>query len=174
MTIEALYQEARIRASSVVPDEARQSLPIPVLRNNKLQVDFLFAPNFLSATTGEMLYTPSHQISFDVESGALLELRKVSPAYYGINQQAGQEIGMMALPDGMDASQFLAHRQRLLVLCDTLFDAFRRNDSSDASKDLAIEYRRLFSYVSEPPLHVYYKARGQEFFQWMENLIKSP
>ena len=174
MTIEALYQEARIKASSVVPDETRQSLPIAVLRNNRLQVDFMFAPNVLSATTGEMLFPPAWQISFDVQSGELLELRKVNPAYYGIHQEADQEIGPMVLPQGIDATQFLALRQRLLELSVPLFDAFQRNDSSHTSTEQAVEYQKIFNTLSEPPLRPYYQSRGGDFFRWLEDLVRSP
>ena len=174
MKNEQLYQEARIKASSVVPDEARQSLPIPVMRNSRLQVDYLFAPNQLSAVTGEMLFTPTWQISFDWKNGDLLELQKVSPAYYGIHQEAGQEIGRMSLPEGMDAMEFLARRKRLLELCDHLFDAFASGDTAPTNKEQAREYRSLFNDVSEPPLLPYYESRGREFFQWIDKLVRSP
>ncbi len=170
MTMEELYREARIKASSIVPDEARQSLPIPVLHSEYLQVDFIFAPSFLSVKTGEILYPPAWQISFERASGNLLELRKVDPSYYGLNQAAQDEIGKMAMPEGVDAAQFIAYRTRLLKLCDPLFDAFQRGDDGASSRKMADEYYKLFQIVSERPLHPYYKARGQAFFSWLKKL----
>lgn len=168
MTTKDLYRQARIQSSGVVPDEWRQSLPIPVLFEGELRMVFWFAPAVVSPTEGARLAPPQYLCRLNPKDGKLEELRAVTPSFFGKSDDAKTPLGAFRLPEGMTAEQFLQNQDLLFELYDKLAPPFAAGQPADGEfKALIGDFRRLFKQLSEPPLHPYYRKVGQDYFQWL-------
>lgn len=162
-----LFQLARMNASGAVPDESRQSLPIPIRTREGMRVQFIFfaavpRPNV------QMLGVPQYLATLDPRNGALELLRKVTPSDFGQSHDPAQPIGPFSLPQGVTLEEFNRDLERLFAVYDELLPAFadsRASGTVDAK--LRAEFVRLFGRVFEPPLAPYYKSAGAEFFNWV-------
>jgi hypothetical protein len=169
-----LYQLARMRASGAIPDEARQSLPIPVRAPGGVQVLFFFAPAQLSAREGLRVAPPDYLERIDPVTGALVELRAVKPAEFGQRHAPNQPLGSVALGPDLAPEQYVALRSDLFALFDRLLPAFAANEArpGDALRRDARELRAAFERLREEPLAPYYAAIGAEFFGWLDAVAR--
>ena len=173
LATESLFQIARVRASGTIPDEGRQSLPIPV-RAGHMHVQFFFCPTQLSPREGLRLAPPNYLERIDVETGALIDLRAVKPAEFGQRHGADEPIGAIVLPPDLTPERYVDLRTRLFQLYDRLMPQFAAGATrpSDAMRDDAREFRLLFDRLREAPLAEYYAAVGADFFAWLEAMAR--
>jgi hypothetical protein len=170
-----LYPLARLRASGAVPDEARQSLPIPVRKSGGAQVLFFFCPAQLSAREGLRVAPPDYLERIDPATGALVELRAVTPADFGQRHAPDEPLGSVALAADLTPEQYVALRSQLFALYDRLLPAFAagaERSPGDALRRDARELRAAFERLREEPLAPYYAAIGAEFFAWLEAVAR--
>lgn len=167
MDFEELMRLGRVRVSDKVPEQSRQSLPIPARLARGLHVGFMFAPS--QALPGVNRLAPPNWVVWLVPStGTLAVLQPVTPSTFGLQHDPRQMIGEFRLPAGMNAESYLAERHKLLDLYSTLVLAWDGGLPSQAPglQAPAAEFLRLFGQLSEPPLIPYYHALGMEFFDW--------
>lgn len=168
-----LMKLGRTLVADTVPEQSRQSLPIPVRANGQLQVIFLYCP--AQAMPGVVRMAPPHfmtRLEPSVES--LLSVTAVSPAYFRQPHSPDELIGEFRLPEGMTGEQYLTMRERLFALYDQLAPAFA-SDTRAARTDLkpaAVAFLRMFTLLSEPPIRAYYEVSGAEFFSWLRSISR--
>jgi len=167
-----LMRYGRMHVMDKVPEQSRQSLPVPVRVNGGLRVAFFYAPAQMMPGVNRL--TPPHFVSWlDPNTGALLELRAVTPKDFGQAHGPNDLIGEYRLPEGVTPNQYMAERERLFGLYSNLVPAWMSGAQPGAEhRLLAQEFLRSFGAVSEPPLIPYYHALGKEFFQWVRAAAK--
>ncbi|MBK8916161.1 MAG: hypothetical protein IPM64_16465 [Phycisphaerales bacterium] len=162
-----LFALARMHSSGAVPDESRESLPIPIRTREGLRVQFIFFAA-VPRPNQQLLGVPQYLATLDPKTGALELLRKVTPADFGQSHDRAQPIGPFSLPPGVTLEEFTRDTERLLQVYDELLPAFgegRASGTVDAK--LRAEFVKLFARVYEAPLAAYYKSAGGEFFTWV-------
>ena len=167
MDFEELMRQARILVADKVPEQSRQSLPIPARLSKGLHVGFMFAPS--QAMPGLNRLAPPNWVAWLLPStGTLAALQPVTPALLGQQHDPRQMIGEFRLPAGMTAEAYLIERHKLLDLYATLMPAWDGGlpPQQPGLKGPAAEFLRLFGLLSEPPLIPYYHALGAPFFDW--------
>lgn len=163
-----LMRLGRVHAMARVPEQSRQSLPVPVRTNGKLQVAFFFAP--AQILPGLNRLAPPHFIVWlDPANGNLIDVKEVTPQDFGQSHGAKDMIGEYRLPEGLTADAYVLERERLFGLYGNLVPLWMSGTEGDAAarRILAQEFLRLFGVVSEPPLIPYYHALGRPFFDWV-------
>jgi hypothetical protein len=169
LPMQQLFVEGRRRVADKVPDESRQSLPVPWVREGRLEVAFFYAPSKVTPADGVKMAPPDQLSSLDARSGTLSALRAVTPPDFGMADAPGALLGAFKLPPGVDAAAYLAARAELFALYDRLMPAFA---AAPAAPDPAVraqaqEFLRLFAAVHEPPMAPYYEALGRGFLDWV-------
>jgi hypothetical protein len=159
-----------------VPEQSRQSLPVPVpaREDRPLRVAFMFCP--AQALPGVTRMAPPNQIAWlDPHSGALLGVRPVTPASFGQSHPPREPLGEFRLAQGVTAESYLALRERLFQLYDLLFPIWAGQASAPEQArwgPSARELLQIFGQVGEPPLIPYYYSLGKDFFDWMRALAR--
>jgi hypothetical protein len=168
MDMRDLYRLARQTASGTVPDEWRQSLPVPVRRDG-LSVVFFFLPQQARPGEPNLLGAPDYRSRLRASDGRLLSLESVEPSSLPGSPSPNDVIGTLAMPPGMTAAEFLQQQQELFAAYDVLLPAFSRGetDLGQNGRDWARRFLGLFDLLSEPPLRPYYTQYGGEFFRWV-------
>ena len=156
-----------------VPEQSRQSLPIPVQVDHALTIAFFYAPSQILPGVNRL--APPHFMAWlNPTTGTLVTLKRVTPQDFGQSHGADDLIGEFRLPEGMTANQYLAERERLFGLYANLVPAWMA-DTKPGNSSLrmqAQEFLRSFAKISEPPLIPYYYAIGREFFEWVRTAAK--
>lgn len=168
-----LMKLGRIHVSATVPEQSRQSLPVPLRIGETLQVAFFYCPS--QALPGVVRMAPPHYLArLDPASGALISLVPVTPATFHLAHPAREELGKYSLPEGMSIDQYFALRDRLFWLYDQLTPAFAQDPQSQRIdlKPLAAEFLRGFEMLSEPPVRPYYDALGADYFRWLRAIAR--
>jgi hypothetical protein len=156
-----------------VPEQSRQSLPVPMRVTSDLRIAFMYSPS--QAMPNVTRLAPTHFVSLlDPADGTLKDLRPVTPQTFGQTHGPDDMIGTFSLPQGMDYNGYLAARERLFWLYEQLVPVWFA-DPRAARKDLrplAAEFLRSFSLLSEPPLAPYYNSLGADFFGWVRAIAR--
>jgi hypothetical protein len=168
MSFAELAKQGRILSSGVVPDESRQSLPIPVFHQSRVAVDFLFFPSMLDGDGGVQLAPPQHKIRLDL-SGRLLTLEAIPDGSLLKGHKPLEFIGTYRMPNGWKADDYLRRQARLYELLDSLSVEFGSEKQSQPNDKLKRECRELYSELIEPPVKDYYVRYGDEFFNWLDS-----
>ncbi len=164
MNVKDAIQTARNHARAL-PDEYRQSYPIPVKDGRHPQLVFLYCNAVLKPGTGQYLYPPSHRAVVDA-GGKFEKLEAISPQRLGVAHEADKALGVHTAPKGLAPEQALKKQERLYQLYDRLLPAFATGETG--VKEEAAEFRELFVLLAEKPLEPYYRAVGKEFFHWLD------
>jgi len=174
LTIESLFRIGRVRASGAIPDEGRQSLPIPVRAPAAIHVLFFFCPTQLSPREGARIAPPNYLERIDAATGSLIELRAVEPSDFGLRDAPNEPIGAIRLDDDMTPERYLELRTALFGLYDRLLPHFAagRAQLGDESRNDAREFQAIFARLREAPLAEYYTAIGAEFFGWLATVSR--
>ena len=168
-----LMKQGRVLVSATVPEQSRQSLPVPLRYGDTLQVAFFYCPS--QALPGVVRMAPPHYLArLDPATGALISLVPVTPATFHLAHPPREELGKYSLPDGMSIDQYFALRDRLFWLYDQLTPAFAQDPQSQRTdlKPLATEFLRGFEMLSEPPVRPYYDALGADYFRWLRAIAR--
>ena len=174
MDFNELNQLARVHVSEKVPDQSRQSLPVPAHLNESLCIAFFFSP--AQSLPGVTRLAPPNFIAWlRRESGELAQLQAVTSKTFGLKHAPGELIGEFRLPAGMTADLYLTERGRLFDLYPALVTAWngKMPPQQPGLKPSAQEFLRLFGLISEPPLIAYYHALGSKFFEWVRAAARS-
>ena len=173
LSVAKLVDSAKRGPALTRPPETRQSYPIPVLQGNALRGAFLYAPQGrANPVEGLHLLAPTHLALLDGETGKLESIRQVHPADFGQAHAPGQDIGAHRMPAGLTVETFYPEQERLYDAYDVLIPAFaaRQSAFSGELRRAAAEFRRLFPWLAERPLMPYYRAVGEEFFDWVARI----
>jgi hypothetical protein len=175
MNIKEIIQTARSHGQSL-PDETRQSYPIPVRDGESLRLVFLYSNGVLKPGTGQILYAPNYRAVIDAKSGKFETLQTTSSQQLGVSHDDTKPIGTVKAPAELTPQETLSKQQRLYHLYDALLPAYAsgREEGNSQTQELAKEFRQIFNLLSEEPLRAYYKAVGADFFGWLEKVITGP
>lgn len=171
ISIKELFDQARIQTSGIVPDESRQSMPLPNLIEGTLRVSFFFCPAVVTPQEGAKLIPPNLVCHMDPVTGTLIELRAVTPSDFGQSDDPSKELGRYTMPTGMTPIEYVNKRSRLFELYDQLLPVFSgKSHKSKSDVHLTIEeFKKSFDELSEPVLRTYYRNGAAEFFKWLDN-----
>lgn len=170
MDTKSAVQAARDKAT-VLPDEYRQSYPIPVRHGKGAGLVFLYCNAVLKPGVGQYLYAPSHRITLD-EKGRFEKLEAVVSSDLGVVHDDKKALGVHAAPKDLSVQEVVKKQEQLFQLYDRLIPAYLTGGAADAAglKDDAKEFRRLFELLVEAPLLPYYKVTGADFFGWLDRV----
>jgi hypothetical protein len=178
LSAEQLTTLGRTATQASVPEQSRQSLPIPVRDVAGVAVAFFFCPSLVTPKEGGgvKMAPPHFLLLLDPTNGQIRELTPVTPASFGRNDAPDSLLGMFRLPDGMTAAQYLQQRGALFALYDQLLPRFAQQQppSSADLRPAARKFEALFRLLREPPVEAYYEAVGHEFFQWVRDAASEP
>lgn len=169
-----LVKSARIQSSGTVPEQSRQSLPVPLFRNGNLLIAFLYCPALALPKQPVKMSPPQYLLSLRSDTGSLFELKAVAPRDFGQTHKPGEMIGTFALPEKMTVEDFIIKQDRLYGLYDILLPEFtlRKTKVDPRTKAAAREFNLLFPLLSEPPLKPYYRSLGMEYFNWVDEIAR--
>lgn len=139
-----------------------------------MRIAFLFAP--AQILPGVNRLAPPHFVAWlHPVSGALVELRPVTPKSFQQTHGADEMIGEFRLPPDTTAEDYLAQRRQMFDLYPSLVAAWSGNlpPENVGLQAPAREFLRLFGILSEPPLIAYYHALGSRFFDWVRKAVKA-
>jgi len=172
MPTEHLNKLARMRSSGAVPEQYRQSLPVPILRDGSTWLAFFYCPSMFLPGKPVQLKAPRFRLTLDPRTGSLVELKAVTAREFGIRDTGDHFIGTFGLPQGMTAADYMAKLARFCTLLDQLLPLYGgpAPSASPSLKRISNELHHLFLELSEPPLHPYYQALGKDFFTWLDRL----
>lgn len=167
-----LVKSARIQSSGTVPEQSRQSLPVPVFRNGNLLIAFLYCPALALPKRPVKMSPPQHIVFLRADTGSLVELRAITSKDFGQNHRPGELIGTFGIPEKMTVEDFIIKLDRLYGLYDILLPEFalRKTKTDPRIKAAAREFNALFPLLSEPPLKPYYRSLGMEYFNWVDEI----
>ena len=165
-TFDDLCTLARRYSMSVVPDQDRESLPVPVLLGSKAGVEFFFAPSRPRPKQPADLFPPTFAILLDPD-GSFIRLWRVFPSDFGRNDDPSGQLGQFGLPEGWTFEEYNRRHARLLQCLDLLLPQFAKNSRAGEVKATAREYLAIFKELMEPPLAPYYDAVGKAFLAWV-------
>jgi len=150
----------------------RQSLPVPVRRQNQAVVAFMFC--YWMIKPGPLRIWPPNKVAwFDPVSGDLITSAEVSPTDFGQTHSADDPM-QEEDEDTLSVESFMEMRDRLFALYDILFEAWATAPSTRTTvlQGAAGEFLKIFDQISESPLRPYYNALGREYFEWTRKLAK--
>jgi hypothetical protein len=166
----------RTRAGEQVPEQSRQSLPVPVpgRAQRPLRIAFMYCPS--QALPGVNRLAPPNQVVWlDPRNGALMAVSAVTPQSFGQQHPPREPLGEFRLPEGMTADNYLALRERLFQLYDLLHpvwvEGLPKGDRAPWQAN-AREFLQIFGQISEPPLIPYYYSLGKAYFDWLRALAR--
>jgi hypothetical protein len=165
-TFEDISKLARTYSMGAVPDEDRQSLPIPVRLDSGTAIEFFFAPAHARPKQPVDLFPPAFAITLHTD-GSLIRLWRVAPRDFGLNHDQAQPVGQFGLPEGWTFEEYNRRHARLLQCLDLLLPQFAKNSRAGEVKAAAREYLAIFKELMEPPLAPYYEAVGKAFLAWV-------
>lgn len=176
MTFSQLMKLGRTQAGDRIPEQSRQSLPVPVpARSDRpVSIAFMFCPS--QALPGvNRLAPPNAMVWLDPRNGELLAIKPVTPQSFGQTHNPREPLGEFRLAEGMTGDQYLALRERLFQLYELLYPAWAKDAAPQAHATLqaaAREFLQVFGQVSEPPLIPYYYTLGVAYFDWVRAVAK--
>lgn len=176
LSFSQLMKLGRTHAGERIPEQSRQSLPVPVpARDDRpVRIAFMYCPS--QALPGlNRLAPPNQMVWLDPTTGDLLALKPVTPQSFGQQHPPREPLGEFRLPPGMTADQYLALRERLFQLYDLLFPPWAQNLPPQEPAHLqgaAREFLQIFGQISEPPLIPYYYTLGVAYFDWVRTLAR--
>jgi hypothetical protein len=173
LSFSELMKLGRSLVNDRVPEQSRQSLPVPVRTGGDVRVAFMYAAS--QPLPNQTRLAPPHFISLiDPVAGTLVDLRPVTPQSFGQSHGPKEMIGTFSLPQGMDYHAYLAERERLFRLYERLVPAWAGSSPAERQdlRRLAQEFLRAFSVISEPPLAPYYDSLGADFFGWVRETAR--
>jgi hypothetical protein len=174
LSVEQLTALGRSLVINLVPEQSRQSLPVPIRGVSGLEIAYFFFPSQASPVNGVKAAPPHFLERLDPTAGTLIELLGVTPDYFHQHDQPSQLLGVFRLPVGMTAQEYLDRRRQLFSLYDRLLPYFAQDDKSVEGVDRysAQEFLALFELLREPPLMSYYQALGQGYFEWVRRAAR--
>lgn len=160
-------------ASTVLPDEVSETLPIATKVEGELRVLVLFY-KVLGRRGATRVELPSHAMHLDPRTGVVLRFWACDPTELGLSTPLAQVPGAGALPD--DVTDFLDLRDRFFDISPTVWEAFEAGGSqvSAPTRDLVHEYFDLFLRITRPSVAPFYAGAARDFFDWIRAVLGAP
>ncbi|MFT3867628.1 MAG: hypothetical protein QM715_03915 [Nibricoccus sp.] len=176
MPIKDVVQIAR-EAAFTLPDETRQSFPIPILSPTGSKIVFLFCPQHVMPGEGALLSPPSYSLEYDWIAKTTGGLRKITNAgdIGGGSFPAGSQ-ALHKMPFGKTLDDCDKMGEELDRLYDELIPIYFKQvePTADLPKKCK-SFLTIFSEISEKPLASLYATVGKSYFDWLhENAKKCP
>lgn len=171
MTMQNITKQARGMVLGIIPDEYRQSLPIPCLLGNRIAVDFLFLPTQRIAK-GQELFPPKICVRFTAE-GTFVRAFTIFADELLPGHQAGVALGAAHLLESMNYDEYMQRRNRYLDLLSSWCLLRQQNRLDQFGSQQAQETLALFQAISEKPLRDYYLLWGRDFFRSLHQLSQN-
>lgn len=168
MTAADIKDIAGQTASSVLPDEAAETVPVPVRIGNGFAIQILFYREFGAPGT-RRVQPPDHCMWVHPESGKVLRFWACKPAEIGL-ENGVPVIPGAGTPQGMTAESYATKEERLLAISSSVWSAFLEGKTPidpDRSQ-LAREYRRLFLETTKAEVAGFTVAAASDFFHWLD------
>lgn len=149
-------------------DEA-SSLPIPKKSGPELVV-VLFIFN-AGAAKGQWVVSPPREVmELDPRMGAVLNVTKVTPQYFGIDHPTNVSLSEKEIKPG-GGGEYRKKLERFKELSPLIWEFYAAGHigADPKSKAFVIEYRSLFRDVAKEYFIPYYKALSPDFFRWLED-----
>ena len=163
--------------NGAVPNPTYTSYPVPVLRDNKVQIAYMVGRHIYGTAKGYLIWPPYEIAWFDPIGGKMIDETFVTPDYFGQTDDSGDPFKQSLLVQSVSGRELDNLMNRLFVLYDELFSAWMNNPSApdnDKLQDAAREFLKIFDQVTEPALKPYYSFLGQDYFGWLRSVAREP
>ncbi len=171
--VRRLVETARMHPAGAMPTETHQSLPVPLFTGSgDGAVGFLFAPTALQMGAGLWVFPPTYRAIVTAREAVFEEMRRVTPADFGLDDDPAKALGTYGLPRDVTAEQYTALKERLYDDYDALLPWFFGGDVAPPAsvRRVAEDFRVVFHTLSEHVLQRYYRAFGRRFFTWVDSV----
>jgi hypothetical protein len=163
----------RAAVSMRIRQETHQSFPIPVRREGRPSLLFLYSVARIEVGVGFMLYAPHLMMAVDPSGGGHGTLEKLVPREHGVPDEEQKPLGYSnkqrpRLPEAADQKKLLEVYD--LVLPNYYAGRGLPPQGIEAAKELV----RLFFEVTEDVLEPYYRTFGADFFRWLSQFTPVP
>ncbi|MEZ4312216.1 MAG: hypothetical protein R3F14_29660 [Polyangiaceae bacterium] len=160
-------------ASTVLPDEIDETLPVATRGESGVEVIVLFYA-VKGPQSRPTVMLPSHAIRIDPRTGSVLRFWPCDPAELGLSGKLTPVPGAGALP--ADVNDFLAARDRFLAISPDVWEAFEKGDTKvdQPTRDLVAEYYDLFLKITRAPVAPFYVGAARDFFDWIAAVVGAP
>lgn len=169
LSAEVIREAAGRVASSVLPDELAETLPVVTRTDEGVRAIVLFYR--VSGPPGRgRPGLPSHVMLLEPRTGEVIRFLPMAPddqhRYVGLAPMPGVR------PDMSDMHGFLARRRRFLALSAGVWEAFeQRSPSRDAAiRPEVQEYYGIFEMITPEAVAPYYVTAAKDFFDWVRGL----
>lgn len=166
---ETFNASREIRAK--VADELRNSYPIPVRDGDRFYWRcFYFAAFGRPPSLMRDIYPPQWSAVLD-RDGRLLDVRKWTPADYGLNADPDEPFGKVSyVAQGGGLGSPVERVEHLLTAYDPAVAAWDAGKDPDAPEQRALRstFRTWFYSLAEPFFLPVYRRIGPDFFGWIE------
>jgi hypothetical protein len=170
-TLSNIATQARGMVSGIVPDEYRQSLPIPGLQGDQVILDYLFLPT-QRLPAGQELFPPKVCVRF-THDGQFVRALAIDANRLLPGHQPGVALGLANLLEKLTYNEYLERSERYLNLLSQWCHLRQQGNSAGFGRQQAQETLSLFQEISEAPLRDYYQNWGREFFQSLRQISQS-
>jgi hypothetical protein len=157
-------------AAFTLPDETRQSLPIPVFSKAGGKIVFLFCPQHIIPREGALLSAPTHELEFDWKAKKTEGLRKFNDmSDIERRKHASASQALHKMPPGMSLNEYDKKDEELNQLFDELIPVyFKQVEAMADLPEKCCSFLSIFREISEKPLVLYYETVGKDYFDWLQ------
>ena len=159
-------------ASTVVPDEAAETIPVPKRLGEKFVIQILYYRQVGSPGKRKEL-PPEYCMLLDPESGKVIRFWRCTLAEIGLDEGTPTVAGA-GIKSGMTTEEFTMKEERLLAISQPVWIAFFHGGVPNAADTRALvrEYRQLFLQTTNEGEAGFTVAAAAEFFQWLDTVAK--
>lgn len=157
-------------ASSILPDEAAETLPVPRRVNERFVIQILYYREF--GSPGERrVEAPDHCMWLEPESGKVIRFWACALDELGIPNRPDAVPGAGIRP-GMTAEEYTRNHERIAAISQSVWAAFIHGGIPDDpdTRRLAREYRRLVLETTKAEVAAYLVAAAPDFFRWLDTV----
>jgi hypothetical protein len=165
-TARELQEIAGAAASSVLPDEVAETLPVPTKIDGQVRVVILY---YNTKARGQPVISPPHHaMILDPIAGKVIRFWACTPDDLGVTSPTGPVKGT-GLDTKMSADEFWQKRDRFLEISLTVWEAYAAGNTQldPQTKAVVREYAALLDQVEVKPLLPYEEAVAADFFAWL-------
>jgi len=167
LTMIEIMQLARMYSEGVVPDEYKQTLPIPAFEDGEGSVSVYYSPvqRMQSGNNGAVLFPAEYRVVVTYPEGKFKFLESLGPESHPDEVHPDGSIGLHRLTVTME--EFETQKNLLFELYDELTEPFFNGGVAEEFSKSRERFMGAFRLIHEEPFLFYYRSRGREFFDWV-------
>lgn len=150
---------------SYVSLELGMGFPMINIEKDSLIISVFYYRSVLRPNDKTLIMPPEYEMSFEYPSGRLVSFQnlRLSPCYTAIDFEKPVGTFRHEAIKNMNKREYKAEREKLYNMVNRLISYL--GEEGDFFKNDEEEMSELYTKLTEPSLHPFYKAMAPEFFQ---------